>query len=50
MTTSSNGAKQSPQQKEIVTRLLSCVGEGHGAVHNCLEMRLDNIVEKEGLI
>ena len=40
MAASSNGAKQSPQEKEVVTWLLSSVGKGHGAIHYHMEVRL----------
>jgi hypothetical protein len=51
MASSSDGAKQSPQEKEIVARLLGCVGQGHGAVHNGVEVGLQgNSERKKGLI
>ena len=41
MAASSNGAEQSPQEKEIVARLFSRVSQGHGAIHYRVKVRLN---------
>ena len=53
MTTTSDGAKESSKKKKVVTRLLSGVGQSHGAVDNGVEVWLrererENIGRREG--
>ena len=48
MAASSNGAKQSPQEEEIVAGLFGCVGQGHGAIHYRVEVGLQGIQREKG--